>query len=197
MMDWTDWNLWLEAFGLISGLLCVWLLIRQNILTFPIGLAYAVATVVVMAQSKLYADVLLNAYYVLINAYGWWYWTRARKATGTPLAVTWTPRGTQVWLLVACVLGIALMTTVLSQTDAELIFWDSTTTILSFAAMWMTARKYVENWAVWWVVDIIATVMYVYKGLYFYAVLYGIYLVMAVMGWRAWRATMTMTREAV
>ena len=65
---------WLEAAGLVSGVLCVWLLIKEHILTFPIGMLYAVVTVVVVARALLFADVLLNLYYVLMNAYGWYYW---------------------------------------------------------------------------------------------------------------------------
>ena len=65
---------WLEAAGLVSGVLCVWLLIKEHILTFPIGMLYAVVTVIVVARALLFADVLLNLYYVLMNAYGWYYW---------------------------------------------------------------------------------------------------------------------------
>ena len=75
-------------------------------------------------------------------------------------------------------------------TDAELVWLDSTTTVMSFVAMWMTARKYLENWVLWWVVDVIATGMYIYKGIWPYAVLYAVYLGMAVWGWRAWKSTM-------
>ena len=67
-------NNWMEVLGLISGLLCVWLLIRENVLTFPIGLIYAMLTVVVVYNEKLYADVFLNIYYVGMNAYGWFFW---------------------------------------------------------------------------------------------------------------------------
>ena len=64
---------WLELTGVISGLLCVGLLIKEHVLTFPIGMLYAFVTVVVVARAMLYADVVLNLYYVLMNAYGWYY----------------------------------------------------------------------------------------------------------------------------
>ena len=64
---------WLEAAGLVSGVFCVWLLIKEHILTFPL-VRCAVVTVIVVARALLYADVLLNLYYVLMNAYGWYYW---------------------------------------------------------------------------------------------------------------------------
>lgn len=197
---------WLEAIGLGSGLLCVWLLIRQNVWTFPIGLIYAFVSVAVFFEQRLYADVLLSGYYVLMNGYGWYYWlyggkrlaaqsTTVHKATAAhkadELPVTRTPR--QVLL----VLGLATLAAILAmgwffdnRTQADLPYWDSATTCMSFAAMWMTARKYLENWIVWLVVDVIATGIYLVKGIELYAVLYGVYLGMAVIGWRAWQQTL-------
>jgi len=67
---------------------------------------------------------------------------------------------------------------------------------MSFAAMWMTARKYIDNWIVWLVVDIIATGMYIVKGIDFYAVLYGVYLFMAVAGWRVWKRSMNLASSS-
>ena len=191
----------LEVFGLVSGVLCVWLLIRQNIWTFPIGLAYAVASVLVMSSAKLYADTLLSGYYVLINAYGWWYWLRggdaARRQGGESLPVIRTPGAEWSVLALVSVAGVVIMAVALLRfTDAELVWLDSTTTVLSFVAMWMTARKYLENWVVWWVVDVIATGMYIYKGIWPYALLYALYLGMAVWGYRAWRADLAPRPQA-
>ncbi len=189
---------WLEGIGLVSGLLCVWLLIRQNIWTFPIGLIYAFVSVAVFFEQRLYADVLLSGYYVLMNAYGWWYWLYGGSRTPTDdLPATYTPRKTFIVLTGLSIVGIAAMGWFFdTQTDADLPYWDSATTILSFAAMWMTARKLVENWIVWLIVDCIATGVYLIKGIEFYALLYGIYLGMAFMGWRAWRQTMAATEPS-
>jgi nicotinamide mononucleotide transporter len=183
---------WLEFTGLVSGLLCVWLLIRQNVWTFPIGLVYAVISVVVFFGERLYADVLLNGYYVLMNAYGWYYWLRGgRRSEADVLPVTRAPAATRVVLAVLVIVATGAMGWLLdNHTNADLAYWDSSITTLSFAAMWMTARKYIDNWTVWFVVDVIATGVYLYKGIEFYAVLYGIYLFMAVMGWRAWYRSM-------
>ena len=189
---------WLEATGLVSGLACVWLLIRQNIWTFPVGLTYAVVSVVVFLEQRLYADVLLSGYYVLMNAYGWYYWLYGgRRTTSDELPPCFAPVRTWVWLAGIVAAGIAAMGVFFdTQTNADLPYWDSATTVMSFAAMWMTARKYVENWIVWLVVDVIATVMYFAKGIELYALLYAVYLGMAVMGWRAWRRTMQPTAHS-
>jgi len=189
---------WLEFFGLVSGLLCVWLLIRENIWTFPIGLVYSVISVLVFTSERLYSDVLLNAYYVLMNAYGWYFWRYGGARGGTDwVPVTYAPARTRVVLLVGVACGTAAMGWFFDNyTDADLAYWDSATTTMSFAAMWMTARKYIDNWIVWLVVDVIATAMYLYKGIDFYALLYGIYLIMAVMGWRAWQRSMKLASSS-
>ena len=189
---------WLESVGLASGLLCVWLLIRENVWTFPIGLIYARVSVLVFTQERLYADVLLSGYYVIMNAYGWYYWLyRGARTASQTLAVTVTPRRAVVPLI-----GLTAAATVAmgwffdTQTNADLPYWDSATTCMSFTAMWMTARKYLESWIVWLIVDIMATVIYLLKGIELYAVLYGVYLAMAVMGWRAWQRSMNLASSS-
>ena len=183
---------WLELTGLISGLLCVWLLIRQNVWTFPIGLVYSVVSVAVFIEARLYADVLLSGYYVLMNAYGWYYWLFGGVRTAADeLPVSRTPRQTAWLLALVTAVSIGAMGWLFdTQTNADFPYWDSATTCMSFAAMGMTARKYLENWIVWLAVDIVATAIYYVKGIHFYAILYGVYLGMAIMGWRAWQLTM-------
>ena len=189
---------WLEAIGLVSGLLCVWLLIRQNIWTWPIGLLYALVSVVVFYRARLYADLALHVFYVAMNAYGWYYWMRGdRPADEQDLPVTHIETRTATWLGVIVVLGTLITAQLLSRyTDADLPYWDSTTTTFSFAAMWMTARKQIESWYVWLFVDVLATGIYLFKGLEFYALLYCVYIGMAFAGWWAWRQSMLVPQPA-
>ncbi len=181
---------WLEIIGLFSGLLCVWLLIRENVLTFPIGLIYAVVTVVVVARANLFADVLLNLYYVIMNAYGWYFWiygARERR-TSEVLLVAWVPKTQWPLIVGVIVLGTVLMGLYFStQTEASLPYPDSFTTVASFVAMWMSAKKYLESWILWLVIDVIQVGLYIVKGIEAYALLYLIYLFMAVYGWLQWR----------
>lgn len=183
---------WLELTGLISGLVCVWLLIRQNVWTFPIGLVYSVVSVWVFFEARLYADVLLSGYYVLMNGYGWYYWLYGGvRAPSETLPVSRTPPRTGLIVAVLTAGSTAAMGWFFdTQTDAAFPYWDSATTCMSFAAMWMTARKYIDNWIVWLAVDVIATAIYYLKDIHFYAILYGVYLGMAIMGWRAWQLTL-------
>ena len=191
---------WLEIVGLISGLLCVWLLIRENVLTFPLGLIYAVVTVIVVARANLFADVILNLYYVVMNAYGWYFWVygaRERRRSDV-LLVAWVP--TNQWPAIAAVivLGTVLMGVFFStQTSASLPYPDSFTTVASFVAMWMSARKYLESWILWLVIDVVQVGLYVVKGIEAYALLYLIYLFMAVYGWLSWRRHLVTRNAAI
>ena len=181
----------LEIFGLVSGLVCVWLMIKQNVLTFPIGLAYAVASVLVMARNQLYADVLLNAYYVVINAYGWWYWSVKKEEQGAELVVSRVTAKTAAALFGIGVLGVITIIGLLSHyTSAQQVILNSITTTLSFIAMWMSARKLVENWLIWLLVNVLSVGLYFLQGIYPYALLYAVYLVMAVQGYREWMVSM-------
>jgi len=189
---------WLEFSGLASGLLCVWLLIRQNVWTFPIGLLYSFVSVAVFLEQRLYADVLLSGYYVLMNAYGWYYWLRGGlRGDQDTLPVSHIGTSMLVGVSLVTLLGTGLMGWFFApQTDASLPYWDSFTTCASFTAMWMTARKYLENWVLWLLVDIVASVIYLVKGIEFYAVLYFVYLGMAIMGFRAWQRSMSASPTA-
>ncbi|MGA0839371.1 MAG: nicotinamide riboside transporter PnuC, partial [Pseudomonadales bacterium] len=184
---------WLELSGLISGLLCVWLLVRGNVWTFPVGLVYALISVAVFFKTRLYADVVLNGYYVLMNAYGWYYWLYGGREALTA-SVPVRRASSRVMLLIVCAIGVGtlLVGTFFSRsTDADLPYWDSLIVVASFAAMWLTARKYIDNWTLWFAVDIVATGVYLAKGIEFYAILYAIYLILAIVGWRTWARELT------
>ena len=191
---------WLEIVGVVSGRRLRLALDQRERPHFPIGLTYAVVTVIVVGRANLYADVLLNVYYVVMNAYGWYFWLygdkHRRDAAG--LQVAFVPL--RQWPLV---IGITVAATGLmgwafdTYTDADLAYPDSFTTVASFMAMWMTARKYLENWVVWFVVDVIQIGLYMIKGIELYALLYAIYLLMAVAGWLSWKSTCGQRKRSV
>ena len=187
---------WLGLTGFVSGLLCVWLLIKENIWTFPLGLLYSVVTVVVMYNTQLYADVLLNFYYVLMNAYGWFFWIRGgqtRRSEVDELMVAWLPRPQWRSVVLISTGGVIAMGWYFDTfTNAAFAYADSFTTILSFVAMWMSARKYLDSWILWFIVNVVSVVLYLAKAeddsqLYFYVVLYTIYIGLAIQGWYAWQ----------
>lgn len=185
-----------EAIGLIFGLLAVIFLIRENIWTWPAGIIYVLASLVIFWTEKLYADFALHIFFLGLNIYGWWYWLYGTGKTGSSGAeknvpVTNTSRTLLTQLCLLSMVGIFIMGFFLSQyTDASLPYWDSATTVLSAVAIWLTARKKIENWHFWFVVDVLATGIYFYKDIYFYAILYLIYIGLAVSGYLEWKKTM-------
>ena len=191
---------WLELTGVISGLLCVWLLIKEHVLTFPIGMLYASVTVFVVARALLYADVVLNLYYVLMNAYGWYYWVYGGKqlrASQGELLPQRLARSTLIRLLAITLIGSVIMGFYFARyTQADMAYVDSLTTVASFVAMWMSARKLLSSWVAWFVIDVVQIGLYIVKGmnanpgLFLYTGLYGVYLLMAVWGWLQWRKRM-------
>jgi nicotinamide mononucleotide transporter len=183
----------LEFLGLVFGLLCVWFLIRQNILTWPAGIIYVLISFVIFIQAKLYADFILHIFFLVLNIYGWYYWTSPKIASNDPVPVTHAPLRQMTMLLLVSGAGTYLAGKLLVEfTDASLPYWDSTTSVLSITAMWLTAKKKIENWVIWLVVDLLATGIYYYKGLYFYCILYLVYIGMAVAGYLSWRKSMNL-----
>ena len=182
---------WVEILGVIFSLLYLFFSIRQNILLWPMGILSAILYIVVFYQSKFYADMGLNAYYFVISIYGWWLW---RKRTGEgkvalPVSRIKLSQGFILTLItVTSFAGIGLLLD--RFTDSPVPYWDAFTTALSFTATWMLARKIIEHWILWVIVDTVSMALYLYRGLYPTLVLFAIYTVMAVVGYIQWRKTL-------
>jgi nicotinamide mononucleotide transporter len=147
---------------------------------------------VVFWKAKLYADFGLHVFYLVLNIYGWYYWVAGAKKTeeSDKLPITQIKRSWWLWLTIGSAISIVIMGGLLSQTDASVPYWDSTTTVLSVIGMWLTARKKLENWHFWLIVNILSSGIYIYKEIYFYTALYLIYIGMAVAGYLSWRKIM-------
>lgn len=188
----------LELLGLIFGLLAVWFLIKQSILTWPSGIIYILISFVIFWKIQLYGDFLLHVFFLVLNIYGWYYWIRAKKSEAEEVPVsTFNPK-VNLLLLAGTALGVVVFGWILQSLPkmvegmepAALPYWDATTSILSVTGMWLTTRKKIENWYYWLAVDVLATGIYIYKGIYFYALLYFIYIGLAIWGYLAWRKSM-------
>ena len=196
-----------EFSGLVFGLLAVLFLIRENIWTWPTGIAYVIVSFVVFWNARLYGDFLLHVFFLALNIYGWHYWLRGKTNAQQKEQVPVSTMPVQGLLLTigASGLGIFLFAQFLMAlprwfegvAPAALPYWDSTTSILSVAGMWLTARKKIENWYFWFAVDVLAAGIYFYKELYFFSLLYFIYIGMAVSGYLSWRRSMRLTVSGV
>ncbi len=132
--------------------------------------------------------------YLILGVRGWYLWLRGGK-DGTRLRVTRADRGELNWLLVCIILLTFMLWLVLRHVGGSASFWDALTTALSLGSQWLLNRKRLESWIGWIVVDAIYVPLYVSKSLYLTAVLYAIFLGLAIMGMRQWRASWK-TRQA-
>ena len=180
----------LESIAVAVTLLAVYLTARQVIWCWPLGMISVTLYAVVFYQSKLYADMGLQAIYFALAAYGWWAWLHGGEDHGTLRVTLLSTRVRIVLTAGAALAGIVLGQTLHVLTDASLPFMDSTLTCYSIAAQWMQTRKFLEAWLVWLAVDVFYVGMFIYKGLYLTAGLYAVFLYLAVLGFVAWRRSM-------
>ncbi len=188
------WQAWLVAdewVGVVLGLLAVWLLVREDWRTWPVGVAYVFVSITVLLEARLYANLVLHLVgFLSMNLYGWYYW-RIGGADDGDVPVTRARIALLVALALVCAAGTAgLGAWFASRTDAAFPFWDSGILVMSLTAFLLSARKHLENWIVWFVVDVISVGVYFAQGLPLYALLYFVYLGMAVWGYRSWRRSM-------
>jgi nicotinamide mononucleotide transporter len=185
-----------EILGFVSGALCVWLVARQNVWNWPIGIANNITFLILFWAAGLYADSSLQVVYLGLAVYGWWAWLRGGSAHSS-LTVTRTTKGQWVVLGALGVLGTVGLTVLLdTATDSTVPLPDAVTTILSLLATWGQARKKLESWWLWITADVIYVPLYAYKDLWLTAVLYVGFLALCVLGLRNWHASYTTTPRA-
>ncbi|UGT57140.1 nicotinamide riboside transporter PnuC [Nocardia asteroides] len=178
---------WTEVLGFGSGALCVWLVARQHIANWPIGIANNLFFILLFTQAGLFADAGLQVVFIALAAYGWWTWTHGpRVADKVP--VRRTTRTEWTLLITAGVLGTAGITVLLdTATESTVPFWDALTTALSLMATYGQCRKRLESWWLWIAADLVYIPLYAYKGLFLTALLYLGFLALCVRGLIAWR----------
>ncbi|MGW7319189.1 nicotinamide riboside transporter PnuC [Streptomyces sp. NPDC054854] len=189
-MGWS--TSWTEILGFATGAVCVWLVARQHIANWPVGIANNLFFIVLFTQAGLYADAGLQIVFIALAAYGWWSWTHGGgPGTTGALPVRRTTRAEWAWLLVAGAVGTAALTLLLDRaTDSTVPFWDALTTGLSLMATYGQCRKRLESWWLWIAADLVYIPLYAYKGLYLTSVLYVGFLALCVAGLIGWRRTL-------
>ncbi len=188
----------LELAGLLFGILAVVFLIKEHILTWPSGIVYVLISFIIFWREQLYGDFLLHIVFLVLNIYGWILWSGHREEDTSILSIRKLSGRRFVILFLISALGIVVFAQFLiyipsmieGMSPSSLPYWDSTTSVLSVTGMWLTAKKYIDNWYYWFLVDILATGIYIYKGIHFYALLYFIYIGLAIMGYIAWKKSM-------
>jgi len=185
-----------ELLGFVTGAACVYLVVRQSIWNWPIGIANVSLLGLVFLEGGLYADAALQIVYLALQSYGWWAWLYGGRDR-TRLVVTRTSRGEWGGLVAAGAAATALLTWALAvHTDSTVPFWDALTTAISLMATYGQCRKRLESWYLWITVDLIYIPLYAYKGLYLTGVLYVVFLSLCLLGLAAWRGDWRARRTA-
>lgn len=210
----SDWlsNNWIEIFGAVTGIIYVFLEVRQNLWLWPVGIITSSVYIWVFFTGKLYADMSLQVYYLVISIIGLYWWMRGtgnrvydkNKSEAVistykdVLPVTRLKFRTGVMLSIILLCIYTFMWYILSiYTDSPVPEADSFITSLSIIATWMLARKIYEHWYPWVMVNLAAIILFLSRGLYPTAVLYLVYLVMSFEGLRSWRKTMIINNRTL
>ncbi|MBX9444747.1 nicotinamide riboside transporter PnuC [Dickeya chrysanthemi] len=202
---------WVEALGTLSGLICIWLASLEKIANYLFGLVNVSLFALIFFQIQLYASLLLQIFFLAANVYGWYAWSRTTEDKAAALQVRWLSRRQALGWSIGCVVAIALMSryidplfSLLTRIAVVLMqgagldvsmptlqpdafpFWDSAMTVLSVAAMLLMTRKYVENWLLWVIIDIISVVIFAYQGVYAMSLQYVVLTLIALNGAWLW-----------
>ncbi|MCU0513313.1 MAG: nicotinamide riboside transporter PnuC [Anaerolineae bacterium] len=190
---------YVELIGTLLYLASVWLIARRNMLTWPVGIVSVLLYMVLFYQIRLYADTVEQVYYLLASVYGWWFWrTQSAVSAGAevPLVVFYSARPVVLLSLGIIAAGTLAATAFFSQAHvllpdifpapAAYPFLDALTTVMSFVAMALMARKRTESWIYWIIVDVIGIGLYYAQNVRFIALLYVILLLLALNGLRTW-----------
>jgi nicotinamide mononucleotide transporter len=172
------------------------LAIREIPWCWPVGIANAVLFLIVYANARIYGAAGLQAVYVVVSVYGWYEWLHGGAGHGR-LAVSRTPARWGAGLAaVGAAASLALGLVLQRRTGDPLPFPDAAVTAFSLVAQWMATRKWLENWVLWMALNVANVAICVSQRLYPMSVLYAVFLVLAVFGYREWRASMRAPGDA-
>lgn len=189
----------LEFIGVFFGFLSVWYSKQENILVYPTGIISTAIFVYILWVYGLLGDMFINIYYSSMSIYGWYYWTRKDDADNE-VPVTKTTKKEHLWsffIFVATVLFVVIVYKFNNKFNNWTAYVDTITTAIFFVGMWLMAKKKLENWTYWIIGDIISVPLYLYKGLVFTSFQYFLFTIIAIYGYKAWKASLNNSPQAV
>ena len=185
---WGSPATWLEVAAFAMAIAMVLANLRVNPVAWPLAIGSSLLYALLFADSRLYGEATLQLFFVAVALWGWWQWLRGTGDDGAPLRVhvlsaraRWGVAATTLaaWPVVALLLDHA--------TDSDVPWLDALPTVASVTGQLLLGRKLVENWPVWLAVNLVSVVLFAVKGLWLTVLLYAIFAVLSVVGWRAWR----------
>jgi nicotinamide mononucleotide transporter len=182
---------WLEIAAVALGVAMVLCNLRVNPAGWPLAMASSLLYAVLFADSKLYGEATLQLFFIAIAGWGWWQWLRGTDESGHALQVGSMSHQARMLATAATFAAWPLLGwLLLRHTDSDVPFLDALPTVASVTGQLLLARKRIENWAVWLAVNVFSVGLFAYKALWLTALLYAVFALLSVVGWRAWRARM-------
>ena len=179
---------WLEVVAFALSIAMVVLNIRVDPLAWPLAIVSSLLYFLLFWNSRLYGDASLQVFFAAVAAWGWWQWLRGTDESGQALQVRHLGVQGRIGVLVAIAIAWPATALFLRRfTDTDVPWWDAFPTAASVVGQWLLGRKYVENWPVWIAVNVVAIGLFAYKGLWLTVVLYALFVLMSLYGWRAWQ----------
>jgi nicotinamide mononucleotide transporter len=179
-----------EIAAVVLALAYLVLAIRQHIACWIAALLSAGIYLYLAFDATLYMQAALQLFYMAMAVYGWWCW-RGGAAQDTGLPVTsWAARQHRLPLLLILVSGALLGLVLQGYSNAASPFLDAWVATAAVVATWMVARKVLQNWHYWFVIDAASAFLYASQGLWLTALLFVLYLVLIVLGYRQWKHSM-------
>ncbi len=185
IFDWMVEN-YIELIGSCLGIIYVLLASRQNIWCWLIGILSCGLYIMVFFIEKLYGDMSLQVFYLIMGIYGWILW-HSKRNNSEEIKIHYIKLFQFIYLLVFIFISTVGFGYILSLTEDPIPYWDGFTNALGLAGTWMTARKYIENWLLWIFANIVCAAIYYYKGLYPTVVFYLIMSLLALRGYYLWK----------
>lgn len=175
-----------ETLGFVTGAACVYLVIRQDVWNFPVGIANNIFFLVLFGQARLFGDASLQIVYVALGLQGWYLWLYGGH-NRSRLEITHVSIRTVAILSTTLLVSSTALAFILWRVRGSIPVLDSLTTVLSLIAQYMLNKKYFENWYVWIAADLIYIYLYLVRELQLTALLYFAFLLLCILGLRSWR----------
>jgi nicotinamide mononucleotide transporter len=177
----------IEIIAVAFGLASVWSMKKESILAFPFGIINVLVYVYICFLSKLYAYASINVFFAVMSIYGWYKWSRKDQNSESIRITRCSVKELILDSVVLIIFFVILRIVLIKFTDSIVPTWDALTTAIYIIAMWLLARKRIENWIAWIIGDTISIGLFAYEGLYFSSFQFLVFTIIAVLGFIEWR----------
>jgi nicotinamide mononucleotide transporter len=188
---------WAEVLAVLLSLWMVERNIRVHVLAWPLAIASALIYLALFQRSGLYGEAMLQLMFVAVSVWGWWMWAKPKRPSSEVAEISYlTVRKRVILASLTLAAWPALGWLLARHTDSTVPYLDALPTVASVTAQGLLGRKVVDNWPLWVGVNIFSVGLFAHKGLWLTAALYGVFAVLAVIGWRAWQRLAAQQTEA-